>query len=214
MQNNILSISGLILATMLLWASCKKPEASVTPPPPDNEYLTTVKIVAVNRADSNDVVTATWVDLTPDDLNPPDTSNAILNLRANSVYDAKVFFLDETQSPPGDITAEIKDRQNYHLIFFQPTPVAPADTVSGVAYTTIPGTPASPNGPYLNLHVARTDLDNNNPPLPIGLTDKFTTGAASSGHLEVLVRHQPDGKNGTYAPGSVDGDVTFRVTIN
>ena len=210
MKKTISIIAASLLS--ILWASCGK-EKNVSPPVPGNEFLTTVMLVAVNEANPSEIDTAIWLDLTPDDPNPPDTSKAILNLHANSVYDVRVLFLDQTQTPVGDITAELKERQNYHLLFFQPTPVSAADTATGVNYTAIPGTVPSPAGPYLNMTIVRTDLDANVPPLPIGLTDKITTGAISSGHLEVVLRHQPNAKNGTYAPGSSDADVTYRVNI-
>jgi hypothetical protein len=56
-------------------------------------------------------------------------------------------------------------------------------------------------------------MDSNNPPLQIGLTDNFVTGAASNGILRVVLRHQPNAKNGTYPPGSTDLDVTYAVSI-
>jgi hypothetical protein len=50
--------------------------------------------------------------------------------------------------------------------------------------------------------------------LQIGLTDNFVTGAASNGWLRVVLRHQPNVKNGTYDPGSTDFDVNYKVNIN
>jgi hypothetical protein len=214
MKKQILVLSAIAIAASFTWSSCKKNETAVSPPSPENEFLTTIKLVATNEANASDVVTATWVDLTPDDTNPPDTSKAVLNLKPNAVYDVQVLFLDETQSPAGDITAELKERQNYHLIFFQPTPISAADNTTGINSTNIPGTASAATGPYLNLHVTRTDMDANTPPLPIGLTDKFSTGAASDGNLEVVLRHQPNAKNGTYEPGSTDADVNFRISIH
>ncbi len=178
MKKQVLALSAIAVAVSLTWSSCKKTETVVSPPSPENEFLTTVRLVATNEANPADVVTASWVDLNPDDNNPPDTSNAVMNLKANSVYDVRVLFLDETQHPAGDITGEISDRQNYHLLFFQPTPVAAADTVTGVNYAGIPGTEPAASGTYLNLRVTRTDMDGNNPALPLGLSDKFTTGVA------------------------------------
>ncbi|MGH2566307.1 MAG: hypothetical protein ACRDE5_17440, partial [Ginsengibacter sp.] len=64
------------------------------------------------------------------------------------------------------------------------------------------------------LTVTRTDLDTNTPPLPIGLQDDFVTGAAGTGTLNVQLRHQPNAKNGTCAPGSSDADVDFTININ
>ena len=83
----------------------------------------------------------------------------------------------------------ISDRRNYHLICF---------VVSGGAALT----------------VQRTDKDTNTPALEVGLQDKFTTAAASTGSLNVQLRHQPNAKTGDCAPGSTDADVNFPITIN
>jgi hypothetical protein len=139
-----------------------------------------------------------------------------MNLKANATYSAQVILLDETQKPAVVVSDEIAQRANYHLFFFQPTPIAASSLVIGVGSTDIPvadGTVVSASGPYLNLVVSRTDHDTNNPPLPVGLTDNFVTGAASNGWLRVVLRHQPNVKNGTYDPGSADLDVNYQVTI-
>ncbi|WP_118973581.1 hypothetical protein [Taibaiella koreensis] len=187
MKKVILGIA-LLAATATLWTSCKKDEKSVAPPEPGNEFLTTVKLVATNANDPSDVQTASWKDLNPDDLTPPDTSLAKLNLHANAVYNVQVQFWDDSKTPSAAITPEIQERANYHLICFD---------MDG----------------NLNLTVQRTDQDTNNPPLEIGLQDKFTTGAASSGNLNVQLRHQPNVKNGSCDPGSTDADVNFHINI-
>ena len=64
------------------------------------------------------------------------------------------------------------------------------------------------------LTVERTDKDTNTPALEIGREDKFTTGDASSGSLNVQLRHQPNAKIGSCEPGSSDADVDFPVNIN
>ena len=61
--------------------------------------------------------------------------------------------------------------------------------------------------------MAITDVDNNQTPLPVGLTSQFKTGAASTGYLQVVLRHQPNVKDGTFAPGSTDFNAGFKVTI-
>ena len=58
-----------------------------------------------------------------------------------------------------------------------------------------------------------TDQDTNVPPLPVGLMSVITTGNTSTGTLEVILRHQPNVKNGTYPPGSTDLDVFYPVKI-
>lgn len=174
---------------MLAFYACKKDEKTVSPPLPGNEFLTTVRLIATNAADASDVQVASITDTTliP---NPPDSiNNPTLHLKANSVYHVQVQFWDETQTTPGNVTTDIYDRRNYHLLCFE---------VSGGA----------------NLQVARTDKDTNNPPLEIGLQDDFTTGAASAGKLNVQLRHQPNAKNGSCDPGSSDADVDFNIEIN
>lgn len=186
--NKIAIPTIIIIATALLWASCKKEEKNVQPPDPENEVITTVKLVATNNADITDISTALWKDLTPNDGNP-DTSQATLKLKKDAVYTVSVLFLDETKNPAADITQEVSDRGNYHLICYAPS--------SG-----------------LNLSVIRTDKDSNSPALEIGLKSKFTTGAAGTGKLNVSLHHQPSGKNGTDCSiGSTDADVNFAVKV-
>lgn len=171
---------------MLGFNGCKKDETTVTPPPPDNEYLSTVKLVAINTTDSSDIHTAKWVQLDPTGL--PDTSFAKLTLKKNATYNVSVYFEDETKNPVESITTEVRDRANYHLVCF--------DVASG-----------------LTLTVQRTDHDTNVPALELGLTNLFTTGNVSTGKLGVSLHHQPNIKNGNCDIGSTDVDVDFTVDI-
>jgi hypothetical protein len=207
---------GAGLCLLVLLAGCNKKESTVTPAPPSNEFLTTVELKLTNTADATDTQTAIWRQLDPTGAALPDTSLAVMNLKANATYSAQVILLDETQKPAVVVSDEILQRANYHLFFFQPTPIAASSLVIGTGSTDIPasdGTVVSASGPYLNLVVSRTDHDTNNPPLPVGLTDNFVAGAASTGWLRVVLRHQPNVKNGTYDPGSSDLDVNYQVTI-
>ena len=178
----LLLAAGLIIA----FSACKKDEKTVSPPVPGNEFLTTVQLVVTNNADATDTKTVAVKQLPGAAI---DYSKATLTLKKNAVYTVAVKFLDETTTPAGNVTDDIYDRRNYHLICF---------TISGGA----------------NLTVTRTDKDTNIPPLEIGLQDNFTTGAASTGSLNVQLRHQPNAKNGSCDPGSSDADVDFPVTIN
>lgn len=187
MKHTIMTLAAIALMTTI-WSSCKKDEQNVTPPDPENEIITTVKLVATNVADTSDVHTAQWKDLTPNDGNP-DLSLAAMTLKKDAVYTVAVSFLDETKTPADDITLEVQDRQNYHLICYSPA--------TG-----------------LNLTVIRTDKDTNTPAMEVGLKSKFTTGAASTGNLNVALHHQPSGKNGTDCSlGSTDASVNFTVTV-
>ena len=140
-----------------------------------------------------------------------DTTKALITLRSHSTYYGSIIIYDTTGHPWKNISTEINRQGNFHLFFYQPTPVKSINPGTGSA--DIPGTETNALAAPLNLAISRTDLDANNPPLPIGLQTKAITTDSSLGHLRIVLRHQPNEKNGTYAPGSTDLDVSFRVSI-
>lgn len=208
------SVLLFTIAVAISTACSKKPEESVAPNIA-NEELTTVQLAVVNTHAPYDVDTATWQQLIGANgvPLPIDSSKAFLNLHANTTYNVQVLIWDKTQTPPTNVTTEILARENYHLFYFQPTPISPMNLIVSDTTTNIPGTPTSATGPYLNLTVKRTDHDTNVPPLQVGLIDNFYTGDSSTGNLRLVLRHQPNAKNGTYAPGSSDLDVNYHITI-
>jgi hypothetical protein len=219
----IMKIKNLILIpaalAILVWA-CNKDEKIVAPNV-DNEALTTVQLHLVNAANTADSTSAQWEDLLDNNGNPlpVDTTKAHLTLKANVTYNAKIIILDKTQVPVQDVTEEIKARENYHLFFYQPLPtnlplVIPNSYPSNPNDLYPPPIPTPiPAGPALNLTVTITDHDTNPQMYPVGLQTQMVTGAAGKGWLRVVLRHQPNAKNGTYAPGSTDLDTGFSVGI-
>jgi hypothetical protein len=211
----------LILFTgVSLMLACSKDEKIVAPTI-SNEALTTVQLQLINTADASDKPAAQWEQLLNNNGNPlpVDVSQANLTLKANTTYTAKMVLLDKTQNPVFVVSDEIKQRANYHLFFYQPLPASqplvipnnyPADQ-NDIYPEPIP-TPI-PAGSPLNLTITITDHDNNPQQYPVGLETRFVTGAAGSGWLRIVMRHQPNIKNGTYAPGSTDLDVGFHVQI-
>lgn len=186
---NRISLAMSIIA-LLLFSSCKKDEKTVSPPVPGNEFMTTVKIRLQNTTNANDTLWAIWKDVSAG-VNPPDTSQAVINIKKSSTYKASVYFFDDTKNPAEEITPEIRERANYHSYWF---------FASGAIKN--------------KLTITATDYDTNNPPLHIGLLDDFTTAdTICSGRLEGVLRHQPNSKNGTFAPGSTDSDVFFTLHI-
>jgi hypothetical protein len=184
MKKVTIVFAGACFMLMMLIHSCKKEETAVAPPAPGNEFLTTVQLVITNSSNPADVQTRSVKQLPGQ---PIDYSNATLSLKKNSTYNIVVKFLDETKTPAGNVTDDIYARRNYHLVCF---------TVTGA-----------------NLTVTRTDLDTNTPALPVGLSDNFVTTGASTGSLNLQLRHQPNSKNGDCAPGSSDADVDFPVNV-
>lgn len=186
MKNRLKMSYWLLLPVGMVLASCNKEEQSVAPTI-DNEAITTATLQLTNKTNSADVVTATI-----DNLNgTPDFTKATLQLKANTTYAGQILLSDKTQTPVTDVSAEIKSRQNIHLFVYTPS-----------------------NG--LNLTVTITDQDTNPSPgpYPVGLQFDVATKAASTGSLNVVLRHQPNTKNGTASPGSSDLDTTFPVVIN
>ncbi|AYB35787.1 hypothetical protein D4L85_31590 [Chryseolinea soli] len=214
------SLSMMIAGGALVVFSCNKDE-QVVAPTIANEALTTVQLQLINTADASDKPTAQWEQLLDNNGNPlpVDVSQANLTLKANATYTAKIVLLDKTQSPVFVVSDEIKERANYHLFFFQPLPTSQPlvipnsypDDKNDVYPEPIP-TPI-PAGSALNLTIAITDHDINPQQYPVGLESNFAAGAAGTGWLRIVMRHQPNVKNGTYAPGSTDLDVGFTVTI-
>jgi hypothetical protein len=181
----------VISSLALMGFQCKKDEAAVTPPIPGEEYITTVKLRLENAANPNDTIWATWKDLTPDDTNAPDTTLAIINVKKNNSYKLAVYIFDETKSPAVDITPDIRKEGNYHRFFLIPT--------SSIASKVV---------------VTPTDYDSNSPALYIGLNNLVAiSDTIASGKLEGILKHQPNTKDGTLAPGSTDIDVFFQFNI-
>lgn len=207
--------AALLLAAA---AGCSKKE-EVVAPTVANETLTTTILTLTNTANPADVVTAQWEQLLDNKGQPlpVDVSKANLALKANATYTGQLGILDKSQSPAFDVGKEIAEsRANYHHVFYQPLPTAgayviPAPTGADTYPDPIP-TPLTATTP-LNLTVTTTDADTNSPPLPLGFQTKFATGAAGTGYLRVVLRHQPNVKDGTFAPGSTDLDVGFAVSI-
>lgn len=173
-----------------IFTGCKKDEDTVpTPPAPANEgeVLTTFTLYFTDSANAANIVSATFRDPDGDGGNPFTQFDSI-HLQANTTYYAQVVILNETTSPADSISNEILEEANDHLFFY---------TVTGA-----------------NALVTITDLDSNTPtPLPIGLQTKWRTGAISNGTTQIILKHQPGVKDGSFAPGSTDIDLTFQTTI-
>ncbi|MFC0185169.1 hypothetical protein SAMN04515674_112103 [Pseudarcicella hirudinis] len=114
-----------------------------------------------------------------------------ISLQPNKTYSYSIEILDESKTPVDDITAGIKEEKDMHLFVFKPNPAS---------------------------LIAFTDLDKDSRNLPVGLTATVKTGAAGTGKLQVILRHQPpvNGKpvkDGTETPGSTDMDITLNVEV-
>ncbi|GAB3221267.1 hypothetical protein GCM10027423_53940 [Spirosoma arcticum] len=178
-----------MLAVPLLAGACKNDEENPAPSDP-NEAITTATLTLTSQTTPVQTVTATVENLNTN----ADFSRALLTLRANTTYVGAVTLLDKTKTPALDVSAEVKDEANEHLVVYTFTPAT--------------SSPAS-------MTVTSTDRDTNPAPgpYPIGLATQIQTGAAGTGRLKVVLKHQPNAKNGMASPGTTDLDTDFNITI-
>jgi len=175
----------LLSATAMLLVSCSNDDNG---PVNEEEVITTVTTTLTG---GGQVITLTSRDLDGDGPNAPVVA-ASGNLAANTIYSGAVTFLNETQTPAGDLTVEVEEEGVDHQVFYQ----LPA-TLGTITYT---------------------DLDLNGK--PIGLTFTLTTGNAGTGNLTVTLRHLPNKSASgvstgdiTNAGGATDAYVSFPVTV-
>ncbi|GAB3995934.1 hypothetical protein GCM10028807_37410 [Spirosoma daeguense] len=174
-----------VLAVSMMAGACKKSEENVTPTD-DNEAITTATLRLVNKANASEIVSATI-----DNLNTSaDFSKATLTLKANTTYTGTIQLTDKTKTPTFDVSAEIKEEQNEHLLVYTPS----STTLLTITYTDKDTNPSP--GPY-----------------PVGLQFDLKTNAAATGKLNVRLRHQPASKNGTPTPGTDDLNTDFNVVV-
>ncbi|ALI99082.1 hypothetical protein [Rufibacter tibetensis] len=156
-------------------------------PTPNNEeeLITTLKLTMVPQGGGTNV-TASYRDIDgAGGVAPVITGPTLV---PNKVYDVTVEILDESKNPVEDITAEVQEEGDEHQFFYVVS--------SG-----------------LNLAVAYNDMDANN--RPVGIKTRMTTTGASSGNLQVVLKHQPGTKSATSTinTGETDVEVLFPVTI-
>src|ERR1700722_18464043 len=118
---------GSIVVFFFGLAGCSKSAETVTPALPGNEFLTTVQLQLTNTADPTDVQLCSSTQMSPYthtyQVDSIYNSAAFLRLKANATYTGRVIILDETQTPVDTVSTEILARENYHLFFFEPSPV-------------------------------------------------------------------------------------------
>lgn len=144
----------------------------------DEEVITTL-IVKLTPATPGTILNFQFEDIDGPGGNAPVAQEIVL--AANTTYTAKMIVQDKTKNPVADITAEIKAEADDHQFYFTPS-----------AGTTL----------------AVTNLDKDSKNYPLGITSTWTTGAASTGKIFILLRHKPDikGANDPSTLGSADID--------
>lgn len=125
------------------------------------ELITTLKVVLTEQG-SGAVTTFQFKDPDGDAGNPPTTFDEII-LKPNKTYTCALEVLNESVSPSESLNAEILAESIDHQFYY---------------------TPAGAN-------VTITNLNNDSNGLPLGLTSTWTTGAASTGKIQIVLKHKP-----------------------
>lgn len=176
----------LILATTIIAfiSGCKKVDE---PEPEENpELITSVELQFTNTANSADVRTFAFRDPDGPGGNAP-TQFDTIQLDNNTDWELVVTLLDESVTPAENITDEVEAESDEHQFFF---------TVSA----------------GLNFIINYNDADVNGD--PIGIINTVNTGDVSSGTFTVILKHQPNTKDGNITTGDTDVEVVFETEIN
>lgn len=180
-MKNTLKLLAFACVANIAFTACEKKDEKVTEEEGE-ELITTVELTFTDNISSKSS-TFNWRDSDGPGGNSPVIDN--INLLKNVDYMLTVRFLNESQIPVDDITLEIRDEDEDHLICFSNTS---------------------------NITVEATDKDAND--LPIGLTAAVNTTGAFNGFFELELRHQPGVKTGDCSLGTADIDVMFPLNFN
>ena len=185
--NYTIILTALFISFLI---GCKKDDDSPnpsggggTPPVNEEELITSLIISFVDTAGVQPSVSYAFRDPDGDGGNAP-TQHDTIRLVANTYYNATVQLLNESESPAEDITIEVQDENDEHLFCY-----APSNT---------------------NVSIVRTDSDGT---FEVGIESRWFTGNTANGETTITLKHQPDVKDGTCAPGDTDIEVTFVTEI-
>ncbi|MEJ2004542.1 MAG: hypothetical protein P8X57_06175 [Cyclobacteriaceae bacterium] len=171
-------------------------------PPIENveEEITQVILTFTNTQDAGDVVTAEWLDADGAGGGTPVIDDIVLS--ANMNYELSVEFYNTLESPAENISEEVAEEAEEHMIFYE---------FSDAVFQDPDG-----NGNIDNRDDAVNYNDTDSDGLPLGLsTDWVTSDLNATGSFRLLLKHQPGIKSSTSssADGETDVDVTFDITV-
>ena len=182
-----LKLFSILAITSLLFIACSDDDDSVDPVN-EEEVITTMTITLTPQGGGT-AITLQTRDLDGDDGPDPPVVTVSGNLTASTTYDGDIELLNETESPPEDITEEVEEEDDEHQFFY---------AIGGALDAT---------AQYGNF-----DGDGN----PLGTEFTLAAGAASTGSITITLRHEPKKPNdGTLSDAGGETDIaqTFNVTI-
>lgn len=149
----------------------------------EEETITTVTVELTSGAD---VVTLTYFDADGD--GPGEATITGGTLMAGTTYSGEVTFLNELEDPAENITAEVREEDEEHQLFYS----------------------------FADSSIATvTNLDTDDEGNPLGLTFDLTTLAAGTTDMNVVLVHEPTKPNTGVADagGETDIEVSFPITV-
>ena len=161
--------------------------------PGEVELITTLKITLTPQGGGSPL-TVQFQDLDGEGGNAPVVDRIVVD--AGTVYDGMIQELNELESPPEDITEEIREEAEVHQLFFE--------TLGGFAPATVAY--ADKESDY----VTNTGTDH-----PVGLKFTLTVPSnARNGQFRVSQSHYDAGpKDGVTPSDETDIEVTFEVEV-
>ncbi len=130
------------------------------PEEPNEEEVITTLLVKLTPVGGGSVLEYTF-----EDIDGPGGAAATIDeivLAPSTVYNAELLLLNKTVSPADTISNEVAEEADAHRFYY---------AVEGSANLTI------------------SDLNNDANGVPLGLTSRWTTGAVSTGKLQITLRH-------------------------
>ena len=125
-----------------------------------------------------------------------------ITLNKESTYDCRIFLLNESEVPADTVSNSVLEESETHMLFF--------DTGKSRVINSAPHTVANDD---LSLVITYLDTDKNG--LPLGLYTRWRTGRVphAGSPLKIILKHQDENKDGSFAPGETELEVAFTLTV-
>ena len=185
-----LKVLSILFISALVFTSCSDDD---TPVLVNEEEVITTLTATLTPASGGSAITLQTQDLDGDGPNAPVTTVTGGPFVTNTVYNASLVLLNETESPAESINEEIEEEDEEHQFFYQVS-----NNLATFAY-------------------ADADADGN----PVGLSFTVTTSATTgTGSLTIILRHEPNKSASgvsdgdiTNAGGETDIEAVFPITV-
>jgi hypothetical protein len=175
---------SLISIALFFAEACKKDGDDPSDPNvPQNEPETITSVRLTFSGEDASVATYNWRDADGPGGGSPSVDSILLTIGVE--YSVSVTFWDESKDPPQDLTEEVREEADEHILCFE---------------TDLP-----PDA----MQIVRTDSDGK---YEIGLSSEWSASVAQKGQVTVSLKHQPENsKDGTCGPGDTDVEVQFPI---